>query len=125
MAQKGTRRKQAPQYSADTMALRYMGGLALIALGVMVFMAVDLQMQGGVFGGLREVCCGISGSLAVLLPVLLLWGGGLVIWSAQRRAPVRPWVFALLSFIGICTFVMLISPGGMESLDKVEKPTAG
>ena len=125
MAQKGTRRKQAPQYSADTMALRYMGGLALIALGVMVFMAVVLRMQGEVFGGLRQVCCGISGSLAAVLPILLLWGGGLVIWSAQRQAPVRPWVFALLSFVGICTFVMLISPGGMESLDRAGRTYDG
>ena len=125
MAQKGTKRRQAPAYSADTMALRYMGGLALIALGVMVFMAVVLRMQGEVFGGLRQVCCGISGSLAAVLPVLLLWGGVLVIWSAQRQAPVRPWVFALLSFIGICTFVMLISPGGMDSLDRTGRTYGG
>ena len=125
MAQKGTRRKQAPAYSADTIALRYMGGLALIALGVMVFMAVVLRMQGEVFGGLSRICRGICGSLAAVLPILLVWGGGLVIWSAQRQAPVRPWVFALLSFLGICTFIMLISPGGMEALDRQGKTYDG
>ena len=129
MAQKGTRRKQAPQYSADTMALRYMGGLALIALGVMVFMAVVLRTPSEFFNGLRQVCWGISGSLAAVLPILLLWGGGLVIWSAQRQAPVRPWVFALLSFIGICTFIMLISRSqdktAMEMLDNDGKTFGG
>ena len=125
MAQKGTRRKQAPAYSADTLALRYMGGLALIALGVMVFMAVVLRMQGEVFGGLSRICRGICGSLAAVLPILLVWGGGLVIWSAQRQAPVRPWVFALLGFLGICTFIMLISPGGMEALDRQGKTYGG
>ena len=125
MAQKGTRRKQAPAYSADTIALRYMGGLALIALGVMVFMAVVLRMQGEVFGGLSRICRGICGSLAPVLPILLVWGGGLVVWSAQRQAPVRPWIFALLGFLGICTFIMLISPGGMEALDRQGKTYGG
>ena len=118
MAQQGGRRKKAPAYSADTMALRYIAGLALAALGVMIFMAVDLNMSGNIFQGLRQVCFGISGSLAYILAVLLLWAGGLVIWSAQRRAPVRPWVFALLSFIGICTFIMLISGNALDSLDR-------
>ena len=45
MAQQGGRRKQAPAYSADTMALRYIAGLALAALGVMIFMAVDLTVH--------------------------------------------------------------------------------
>ena len=117
MAQQG-RRKQAPAYSADTMALRYIAGMALAALGVMIFMAVDLNMSGNIFQGLRQVCFGISGSLAYILAVLPLWAGGLVIWSAQRRAPVRPWVFALLSFIGICTFIMLISGNALDSLDR-------
>ena len=115
MAQQG-RRKQAPAYSADTMALRYIAGLALAALGVMIFMAVDLNMSGNIFQGLRQVCFGVSGSLAYILAALPLWAGGLVIWSTQRRAPVRPWLFALLSFIGLCTFIMLISGNAMESL---------
>ena len=118
MAQQGGRRKKAPAYSADTMALRYIAGLALAALGVMIFMAVDLNMSGNIFQGLRQVCFGVSGSLAYILAVLPLWAGGLVIWSAQRRAPVRPWVFALLSFIGICTFIMLISGNALDSLDR-------
>ena len=118
MAQQG-RRKQAPAYSADTMALRYIAGLALAALGVMIFMAVDLNMSGNIFQGLRQVCFGVSGSLAYVLAALPLWAGGLVIWSTQRRAPVRPWIFALLSFIGICTFIMLISGNAMESLNRL------
>ena len=117
MAQQG-RRKQAPAYSADTMALRYIAGLALAALGVMIFMAVDLHMSGTIFQGLRQVCFGVSGSMAYVLAALPLWAGGLVIWSTQRRAPVKPWVFTLLAFVGICTFIMLISGNAMQTLDK-------
>ena len=109
MAQQGGRRKQAPAYSADTMALRYIAGLALAALGVMMFMAVDLNMSGTIFQGLRQVCFGVSGGMAYVLPALPLWAGGLVIWSTQRKAPVRPWIFALLSFCGICAFMILIT----------------
>ena len=50
MTQKGNgKRKQAPAYSADAMAVRYMAGLALIALGVLAFMAVELRLQGNIF----------------------------------------------------------------------------
>ncbi len=117
MAQQG-KRKQAPAYSADTMALRYLAGLALAALGVMIFMAVDLNMEGNIFQGLRQVSFGLGGSLAYVLAALPLWAGGLVIWSTQRRAPVRPWIFAVLSFAGICAFIMLISGNAVASLER-------
>ena len=50
MALKGSgKRRQAPAYSADAMAIRYMAGLALIALGVLIFMAVELRLSGNIF----------------------------------------------------------------------------
>ena len=121
MAQKSNQRRQAPTYSSDTMALRYMGGLALAALGALLFMAVDLGMGkngGSFFPWLRSLARGLSGSMAYVLPVIPLWAGGLVIWSTQRKAPVKPWIYAVLSFIGICTFVMLISGNAMKDLDR-------
>jgi S-DNA-T family DNA segregation ATPase FtsK/SpoIIIE len=114
MAQRGSGRKQAPAYSADAMALRYMAGLALIALGAIIFMAVELNMAGNIFEGLRRVCYGLCGILAYILPALILWAGGLVIWSTQKKAPVLPWVFGVLAFIGICTFMMIT--GAMDYL---------
>ncbi len=121
MAQKSNKRRQAPAYSSDTMALRYMGGLALAALGILIFIAVDLGMgknDGTLFPWLRSLAQGLSGSMAYILPAVPLWGGGLVIWSTQRRAPVKPWVYAVLSLIGICTFIMLISGNAMKNLDR-------
>ena len=109
MAQKGSgKRKQAPAYSADAMAVRYMAGLALIALGVLIFMAVWLRLSGNIFEGLRRLCFGLGGSMAYVLPVLPVWGGVLAIWSTQRRSPARFWVFGLLSFICLCGFIMII-----------------
>ena len=109
MAQKGNgKRKQAPAYSADAMAVRYMAGLALIALGVLAFMAVELRLQGNIFEGLRRLCFSMCGIMSYVLPVLPVWAGVLVIWSTQRKAPVRPWLFALLAFFGLCAFSMII-----------------
>ena len=110
MALKGSgKRRQAPAYSADAMAVRYMAGLALIALGVLIFMAVELGLSGNIFEGLRRLCFGACGFMAYVLPVLPVWAGVLVIWSTQRRAPVRPWLFACLAFFGLCAFIMIIS----------------
>nr|AHF24782.1 cell division protein FtsK/SpoIIIE [uncultured bacterium Contig1495] len=96
-------------YSADAMAVRYMAGLVLIALGVLIFMAVELGLSGNIFEGLRRLCFGACGFMAYVLPVLPVWAGVLVIWSTQRRAPVRPWLFAFLAFFGLCAFIMIIS----------------
>ena len=115
MAQKGSgKRRQAPAYSADAMAIRYMAGLVLIALGVLIFMAVVMRLPGNIFEGLRIICFGLCGIMAYVLPVLPVWAGVLVIWSTQRRAPVRPWLFALLAFFGLCAFLMIT--GAMEHL---------
>ncbi len=109
MAQKGNgKRRQAPAYSADAMAVRYMAGLALIALGVLVFMAVELRLPGNIFEGLRRLSFGLCGIMAYVLPVLPLWAGVLVVWSTQRKAPVKPWLFAFLAFFGLCAFIMII-----------------
>ena len=115
MTQKGSKRRQAPAYSSDVMALRYIGGLALVALGVLIFMAVDLGMP--FLEGLAKIAYGLSGSLAYILAAIPLWAGVLVIWSTQRKAPVKPWVYGLLSLIGMCTFIMMISGRAMENLN--------
>ncbi len=117
MAQRGSKqRKRAPVYSMDTIMLRYAGGLALVALGAVIFLAVDLKIQGYAFQGLRGICCGLCGGLAIVLPVIPLWAGIIVIWSTQRKAPVRPWAWASLAFIGVCTFVVLVTrtSGGQD-----------
>ncbi|MBR0513553.1 MAG: hypothetical protein IJK06_04785 [Clostridia bacterium] len=116
MTQKGSKRRQAPAYSSDVMALRYIGGLVLVALGVLIFMAVDLGMP--FLKGLAEIAFGLTGSLAYILAAIPLWAGVLVIWSTQRRAPVRPWVFGLLALVGLCTFIMMISGSAMARLDE-------
>ena len=114
MAQRSNKRQ--PVYSADALALRYLAGLALIALGVMMFLAVEMRMAGNIFDTLRQVCYGLTGGLAVVLPALPVWAGVLVIWSSQRKAPVRPFVFTALAYLALCAFVVLLSQYGRDEL---------
>lgn len=102
--------KKAQAYSADSMAMLLIGGLVLVALGVMIFLAVVVNMAGDVFAGLRQVCGGLAGRLAFALPVLPIWGGVLVMLSSQRKAPVRTYVLFALLFLLVLSAVTLFSP---------------
>ena len=124
MAQRSKQRP--PVYSADTLALRYLAGLILVALGIMIFLAVGLRMQGNVFEVLRQTAWGLTGGLAVILPLLPVWAGVLVIWSSQRKAPVRPFLYGALAFVGLCAFIVLATRiGSEEFLDALKKGSDG
>ena len=112
MAQRSKQRQ--PVYSADTLALRYLGGLILVALGVLMFLAVVLKTAGNVFDVLRQVCFGLTGGLAAAAPLFPVWAGVLVIWSCQRKAPVRPFLYGVLAYLGLCAFVVLVTRYGNE-----------
>ena len=120
MAQKSKNNKprKAQAYSADSMALHLVGGLVLIALGVMIFLAVAVNMSGDVFAGMRQVCHGLAGGLAFLLPVLPIWGGILVIMSTQRKPPIRAYVFfVILFFLVLCAITLFTRTGSSALMD--------
>ena len=114
MAQRGKVKqgKKVPAYSADAMALHLVGGLLLIALGVMILLAVVISMNGDVFAGMRQVCRGLTGGLAFLLPAVPIWGGILVIMSTQRKAPLRAYgLFCLLLLMALAIGNLLATTG--------------
>ncbi len=125
MAKGGNRKQRAPVYSADTLALRIFFGIALAALGVIIFMAVVLRMGGAVFEGVRNVSYGLTGGLAAMLPILPLWAGILMIWSSQSRAPVRPLLWGTLAYAGLCTFIVLVTRVGTQTLLSLLTQMAG
>ena len=108
--------KRARSYSADAMLVRMVGGLLLIALGVMIFLAVVLSMAGDVFAGMRQICHGLAGGLAFLLPVLPIWGGVLVIVSIQRKPRLRPLALFALLLILVLTAANLFSYSGSPAV---------
>ena len=114
MAQKSKNNKprKAPAYSADSMALHLAGGLVLIALGVMIFLAVAMNLSGDVFAGMRQVCHGLAGGLALVLPVLPIWGGILIIMSTQRKAPIRAYaLFVVVYFLLLAAITLFTRTG--------------
>ena len=115
MAHGSRQRNRAPVYSADTLAWRMIGGLALIALGVVILLGAGLRMQGAVFEGVRRVCGGLTGGLTLILPAFPIWAGVLLILSTQRKAPTRPLLFAFLAYLGACAFVVLVTRVGQQS----------
>ncbi len=118
MAQKNRKKqgKRAPAYSADSMIVCLIAGLLLIALGVLIFLANTVNMTGDVFLGLRQLSRGLTGALAVLLPVIPVWGGVLTIWGTQRKPPVRPFVLSCVLYVLVCTAATLLTIVGSDSL---------
>ena len=110
--------KKAPSYSADTMMLRMAGGVGLIALGVLMFLAVALGMDGEVFGSLQRISGGLSGVLAGVLPVFPVWGGVVLLCSSWRKQSVRPLVIAFVIFMlaEMLTTVSIMTSNGITNL---------
>ena len=129
MAQKNKPKqgKRAPSYSVDSIVVRLIIGLILIALGVLIFLATALNMTGDVFLALGVVSRGLAGTLAIALPAIPIWGGILIILSAQRKPPVRPFVLSCVLFVLICATVTLLTfvSGGSSLMDGIEAGVRG
>ena len=61
MAQtKRAAKKKAQRFSADAMAARLIGGLLLVAIGLLVFLSAAVSMRGSVFDLSRRVAFGLK-----------------------------------------------------------------
>ena len=109
---KAQKKKTQPQWSSDQLLIRYLLGLTLVALGVLIFLSVALSMSGAVFAGTRQICYGLAGSLAFLLPVIPIWGGVLVILSTRVKPSLRAWSLAVLMYLLALNLVNLLSTTG-------------
>lgn len=112
---KSSKSKKTPVYSNDVMALQLVGGFVLIALGVLIALAVLVQMQGDIFFGLRSVCYGMAGSLAPLLAIFPIWGGVLLLMSTQVQVPVKPFGLAFLIFMLVLACTTLFTSTGSRN----------
>lgn len=109
---KGKKKTTALQWSGDQLLVRYLLGMILIALGVLIFLSVAISMSGAVFAGTRQLCYGLAGSLAFLLPAIPIWGGILVIMSTRIRPSLRTWGLAVLMYLLALNLVNLLSTTG-------------
>ena len=108
LAQAAKRTKQRRE-SENSPVARFFGGVALIALGVLIFLAVALKMTGDLFSGLRLVSGALCGSMAWLLPLLLIPGGILVMATIQRPVQLRSFVLCCVFFLLAATLANVIT----------------
>lgn len=117
MPSNGKKRKtKAPVYSADTMAMRYVAGVLLVAFGVLVFFSVVMGIRGDVFAGTRSLAGGLAGSFAFMLPLPPVWGGILLILSAQRKTSIKPLFIVCLIMLAAMALMHLVSTTGNPSV---------
>ena len=108
--------KRTPAYSTDAMVVHLIFGLLLIALGVLIFLANALGMTGDVFDGLRQFSRGLCGALAIVLPVIPIWGGVLLMIAIQRKPSLRAFLLAILMLVLLCTAATLVTFVGSDSI---------
>ena len=112
--------KRPPAYSADSMAVRLVIGLMLIALGLLIFLSIAMSMPGDVFTGVRQVSRGLAGGLAFLLPVFPVWGGGLMLFSVQRKVPLWPFIMACVLYMLAMASAVLVTYTGNPTMPLME-----
>ncbi len=105
---KNSRGKQSPKYSAGTLELRFVVGLVLVALGVLIFLAAGLRLEGSVFEAIRALFCGMCGSVTILFPVIPIWGGVLLILSTQKKTSPRELLLVSGLYLIIATCMTLV-----------------
>lgn len=117
---KNAKGKRAPGYSSDVLALHWFGGLLLIVAGTLIFMAIELGMTGSVFAGLRTVCYGAFGFMAIALPIFPVWWGVLLIMATQRKAHYRTFLLALVLYLLTAAAVELLTFTGSPAMALVD-----
>ena len=110
MAVKGNPKKAQPQVYSSEALMIYMGlGIIFVALGVIMVLAVLVGMEGSLFSSVRQIAYGLAGSAAMVLPILPIWGGLLLIASARKKPPMKPFVLAVVIFLCLMALINLFS----------------
>ncbi len=107
--QKQKKAQQAPGWTAESFFARAFFGVLLCACGAMVLLAVGFQLDSPAFGMTRSIAYGTAGALSLLFALLLIWGGVLLVVSASRKPPVRPFLIALPFFLLLEAFLIMVT----------------
>ncbi len=103
------RRTRAKNYSSDTILFRNIFGILLMALGVLAAVSSLNLVQGSVFMAICRIMQGLGGSMALGVPLFIIWGGLLVMLSAYRRISMRAFLLLLLFFLFVLGIINILS----------------
>lgn len=93
------KRGRPKAYDGDSLLMRSILGVFVMALGVLTGISIVGGLQGSAFAIIRQAMQGLGGSICLVISVLLLWGGFLISFSARHRAPVRPFLLVTACLI--------------------------
>ncbi|MCL1854614.1 MAG: hypothetical protein FWF86_02675, partial [Clostridia bacterium] len=103
------KRKITREYSSESLMLRSMTGIVLIALGVLGLLSTLAGFRGAAFDLVRDALHGLGGIGCYGIPVFLIWGGVLSCFSTRRSMPVRSLFLLLLLYLCLLAIINLLS----------------
>ena len=83
-------------------------GTLLVAAGVLAVVSLFIGVESAFFGSIKSAVVGLGGCLSVGLPILLVWGGLLLVLSNGRKVSFRAFLLvSLLYFIALALLNLL------------------
>ena len=90
--------------SGSNGSMKILSAVALFGVALLlVYICVAAPQPGTSMGAIRNVLCGLGGSLAVALPAMLIWAGALCLRSARGHR-VNALVAACDALLFVCLF---------------------
>lgn len=106
----GTPKKQAARaYSSESLLLRSVMGILLIALGILAFVSVVAPMDGAAFSVMKAFTQGLAGGLCLLLPLFVVWTGILTAFSARKKMPIRALLLSSVIYLCLLALINLVT----------------
>ena len=109
------KKKVAREYSSESLMLRSVTGIVLIALGLLGLLSMMAGLHGSAFEMVRAVMRGLGGVLCLGIPVFLIWGGVLVCFSARQSMPLRGIILMFILYLSLLAIFNLLSSVGADS----------
>ncbi len=104
------------QFDANTLIAYAVVGIFLIALGVVIFLSAVGVLEGELFEQVKQIMQGLSGGLAYVFGVLLVWAGIVIALSAGRNMPKRGLILLSVGYLIALAIINLLSVVGTQSL---------
>jgi len=82
-------------------------GVMVMAFGFMLLLGVMLQTSSGALNLFKYMAIGLGGGLYFLVPVMVIWLGGILVISAKRYVSVYPFLISLLLIMCIGALLTL------------------
>ena len=109
------KKSAAPATTGRGAALFIALGIALITLGIAWLFSLYLNTGSTVLAQLRQALVGFCGVFCPVLPVLLIWGGAMLLISTRHRVCLRNYVLVFSIYILALAACTLLGKNGQQS----------